>query len=386
MRSVRAADMNALIEWIQRRNMGRFPHDGTVVEYSGPDGTWGSVPRDMEEEWIGQIVEFGPDDEGLEPEERSEPYTDARYWVKKGRAATRSQRDPNPRGLVRPAVYESGDTRSRWITATNLNEILGGTHTLDMGTWVKVTRTFDLSSPRQRRYYFSSGGGGIAIRRARVQVRPTRRIIEVRILDWPTVGEEQDQLIRTTRFPPEARLDRCIPFLQAENIIQVARLPAVLDDPELDALVEFDETFEDEKPRILKSGLAWYCIFPFMQIGICEPGEEVPEELGGAPRRREGEVPEEERSPERSPGARRLRRQREEGEEPSPERSPEPFEDDFFEREPTGRPRPRRVRPGSPEISRTGLPGERESPESLDPDEQDPPTDGGGIGRRGPVP
>lgn len=140
-------DLRRLLEWFARQPAGASLNAGGMP----PRERW---PDNLT--WIGQGVL-------VDPANRSDPdtgdalpvYTDARYCFDLVRC---SSADGDARGLPAFAAV-TDDAAISGGTATNLAELVAGTHTLVAGTYVQVFRLFDAGDPAKKRYYFSAGDG-----------------------------------------------------------------------------------------------------------------------------------------------------------------------------------------------------------------------------------
>ena len=103
----------------------------------GPSGVLISHAKDC---FFADIQALGPDSEA--------DYEDERYWVQE-------QYVSNTATDTTEAVTLAAKTAPLHVTATNLAEIAGSTHSVAAGEYVKVYIVRDANSPKTTRYIFS---------------------------------------------------------------------------------------------------------------------------------------------------------------------------------------------------------------------------------------
>ena len=105
-----------------------------------------SVPG-LRDWFIGRIQAEGPDGEA--------DYGDERYWVQEVLVTDEA-------GAAEDAIALGLRTNGRYVTATNLDELAAGTHSLaaDDTEPVVVSWVYDAQDPRVRRFFFRWGLGG----------------------------------------------------------------------------------------------------------------------------------------------------------------------------------------------------------------------------------
>lgn len=110
-------------------------------------------PIDKNDLWV--VVTAGPNGES--------DYADERYWVRRVYISNADDDYTSQLATTQvtlggpPTLQQSG----MWVTATNLAELLGHTHSLSEGfVFLDMRFINDKSSPLQGRYVFQSGGGG----------------------------------------------------------------------------------------------------------------------------------------------------------------------------------------------------------------------------------
>jgi len=140
--------LNKLVDAIESR-MNFSPGEGIELHNTKSGVTIGLKPSGKR--WIGIVVETGP-------EENEDDYTDCRYWVSRARVNNDELNDAfQPVAIVE---YAPEHVYSKVITATNLNELLNNTHTIQIGTPVEIIELTDIGNPPTTRYVFYGGGGG----------------------------------------------------------------------------------------------------------------------------------------------------------------------------------------------------------------------------------
>jgi hypothetical protein len=137
-----AADYNAFV-------------DAAIAAKRGHEGMVAGQGRRIVEMWLGVIVVEGPAAEAN--------YTDARYWVRRVFCKdTEGEPTTSPTFEEMEPLVE-GDYTGIWVTATNLVEVIAGSHELPLYTPVLVHAIYDQQAPAIKRYWFNAGGGGLYI-------------------------------------------------------------------------------------------------------------------------------------------------------------------------------------------------------------------------------
>lgn len=100
----------------------------------------------LDQVWLGIIQDQGPTVSDVD-------YEDARYWV--NRAKIDLDETDNPETELALVQYTaSSHYKKAIVTATNLAEVVTGTHSLPMDTPVVVIKFLDEGSPSTARYFF----------------------------------------------------------------------------------------------------------------------------------------------------------------------------------------------------------------------------------------
>ncbi len=108
-----------------------------IAVTQGPSGALISHAKDC---FYADIQALGPDSEA--------DYADERYWIKE-------QYVSNTSTDTTEAVTLGDKTSALHVTATNLAEITGGTHSVSAGEFIKAYIVRDAGSPKATRYIFN---------------------------------------------------------------------------------------------------------------------------------------------------------------------------------------------------------------------------------------
>lgn len=113
--------------------------------------------------FLGVIVDKGPNGQ--------EDFEDERYWVKMAHVSNTGA-PGDPLKAIATRVYKKEETRFAIRMATNLAEVLAGSHSLALDTPVTIRNFPDRSEPRIRRWWMNvGGGGGIAVQQFKVKLQ-----------------------------------------------------------------------------------------------------------------------------------------------------------------------------------------------------------------------
>jgi hypothetical protein len=102
---------------------------------AGPDG-YSTRPVPLGEQWWGIVTALGPASEA--------DYTGPQYWVETANITNSVGSNPPNTTLPALAAQSYPNENTRWVTATNLAEVPGGSHLLQAGVLVLVAEMYGL--------------------------------------------------------------------------------------------------------------------------------------------------------------------------------------------------------------------------------------------------